>query len=96
MKDDKIYMTTRKSDAPQEELMDDSLDSLINNLATHYKKKNGGLRMLRSLFGRSELVDSVIELIAKNLQNYIVHKSFLDDMFLNFDLLIKHVENSNN
>lgn len=92
MKDDKIYMTTRKSDAPQDELIDDSLDSLINNLTSHYKKKEGGLGKLRSLFGRSELVDSVIDLIAKNLRNYVTHEKFLDDMFLKFDTLIKDIE----
>lgn len=96
MKDDKIYMTSRKSDAPQEELKDDSLDSLINNLTSHYKKKEDGLKKLRSLFGRSELVDSVIELISKNLQNYIAHARFLDDMFSNFDSLIEETVNSDN
>ena len=96
MKDDKIYMTSRKSDAPQEELKDDSLDSLINNLTSHYKKKEDGLKKLRSLFGRSELVDSVIELISKNLQNYIAHARFLDDMFSNFDSLIDETVNSDN
>ena len=35
-------MTSRKSDAPQEELKDDSLGSLINNLTSHYKKKEDG------------------------------------------------------
>lgn len=96
MKDDKIYMTSRKSDAPQEELKGDSLDSLINNLTSHYKKKEDGLKKLRSLFGRSELVDSVIELISKNLQNYIAHARFLDDMFSNFDSLIEETVNSDN
>ena len=96
LEDDKIYMTSRKSDAPQEELKDDSLDSLINNLTSHYKKKEDGLKKLRSLFGRSELVDSVIELISKNLQNYIAHARFLDDMFSNFDSLIEETVNSDN
>lgn len=95
MKDEKIYMTTRKSDAPQEDLMDDSLDSLINYLTSHYKKKEGGLRSLRSLFGRSELVDSVIDLIAENLQNYMTYERFMDDMFLKFDLLIKNIKDNN-
>lgn len=96
MKDEKIYMTTRKSDAPQEDLVDDSLDSLINYLTSHYKKKEGGLRSLRSLFGRSELVDSVIDLIAENLQNYMTYERFMDDMFLKFDLLIKNIKDNNN
>lgn len=51
---------------------------------------------MRSLFGRSELVDSVIELISKNLQNYIAHARFFDDMFSNFDSLIDETVNSDN
>lgn len=88
MKDGSIYMTGRKSDAPQDELQDDSLDSLILDLTKYYKKQEGGLRKLRQLFGRSELVDEVVELISKNLRNYIAHNCFLDDMIPNFDNLI--------
>lgn len=89
MKDNKIYMTNRKSDAPQEEMLDDSLDSFMNSLTTHYKKSEGGLSSLKSLFSKAELMDDVIKLIADNITEYLENKKFLDTMYTSFDELIK-------
>ena len=61
MKDNKIYITNRKSDAPQEEMLDDSLDSFMNSLTTHYKKTEKGLNRLKCLFSKAELMDDVIK-----------------------------------
>lgn len=89
MKDSKIYVTNRKSDAPQEEMMDDSLDNFMSDLTIHYKKIEQGLSKLKALFRRQDLMDDVIKLIADNLKEYQENKKFLDTMFVSFDALIK-------
>lgn len=89
MKDSKIYVTNRKSDAPQEEMLDDSLDNFIVNLTSHYKKIEEGLNNLKALFSKAELMDDVIGLIAENLEEYKKNNRFLDSMFISFDALIK-------
>lgn len=89
MKDNKIYITNRKSDAPQEEMLDDSLDSFMNSLTTHYKKTARGLNCLKCLFSKAELMDDVIKLIADNIKEYQENKKFLDTMYTSFDELIQ-------
>lgn len=89
MKDNKIYITNRKSDAPQEEMLDDSLDSFMNSLTTHYKKTEKGLSRLKCLFSKAELMDDVIKVIADNIKEYQVNKKFLDTMYTSFDELIQ-------
>lgn len=89
MKDNKIYITNRKSDAPQEEMLDDSLDSFMNSLTTHYKKTEKGLNRLKCLFSKAELMDDVIKVIADNIKEYQVNKKFLDTMYTSFDELIQ-------
>ena len=89
MKDSKIFITDRKSDAPQDEMMDDSLDNFIINLTIHYKKIDHGLNKLKVLFSKAELMDDVIKLIAENLKEYKENNKFLDTMYVGFDALIK-------
>lgn len=88
MKDAKIYDTNRKSDAPLEEMQDDSLDYFISNLTIYYKKKENGLSSLKSLFSKAEVMDDVIKLIAANLIEYQENRKFLDTMYSSFDALI--------
>ena len=89
MKDSKIYITDRKSDAPIEEMMDDSLDSFITNLTIHYKKIDHGLSNLKIIFSKAELMDDVIKIIAENIKEYKETNKFLDTMYISFDALIK-------
>lgn len=65
------------------------IDDLMYNLTSHYRETQESFEEFRKVFSNIELIEDVTKILEKAIENIYKTQKFSDDIFEDFDILIK-------